>query len=249
MICAIMQPTFNPWLGYFDLIDQSDVFVLYDDVQLSKQSWQVRNRIKSANGELFLSIPYNKGDDWRELLICNATTNELMPWRKKHLKSIENAYCKAPYFKEVWPLVVDFYNPNFNTIATFNSNIIKQIAAKIGITSEIIHSSDMKNSEGTKDLRLANMCKALNVTNYLSPQGSADYIEEFSPGGELVKANIEVFYHHYKHPIYSQINREFIPYMGIIDLLFNVGFNDSLKVIREGRLEAISYKKFNKNNS
>src|ERR1700739_3627960 len=125
MKCAIMQPTFNPWLGYFDLIDQSDVFVLYDNVHLSKQSWQVRNRIKAANGELFLSIPYVKVDNWRNLLICEAQTNESLPWRKKHLKSIENSYRKATCFDEIFSFAEELYHSTFNLLSTFNSNLIK----------------------------------------------------------------------------------------------------------------------------
>lgn len=244
MTCAIMQPTFNPWLGYFDLIDQSDVFVIYDDVQISKQSWQVRNRIKTAQGELFLSVPYLKGDNWRELLICEAQTNELLPWRKKHLKSIENSYKKAPHFEEIFSFITDLYHPDFNTIALFNTNTIKKISDKIGINTNIIQSSGISGLEGTKDLRLLNICKTLHVTDYLSPQGSANYIEEFSPGGELVKGGIDVYYHNYKPVDYPQINGDFMPYMGIFDLLFNVGFNEASGVIRAGRLDSISYKNF-----
>ncbi len=246
MTCAIMQPTFNPWLGYFDMMDQSDVFVIYDDVQLSKQSWQVRNRIKAANGELFLSIPYIKNDNWRNLLINEAATNESLPWRKKHLKSIDNSYRKAPFFEETFSFITNVYKLEFNTISLFNTNFIKGVAEKIGIKTKIINSSDIPVIEGTKDMRLANMCKYLGATTYLSPQGSADYIEEISPGGELVKSNIEVFYHNYKHPEYLQINGEFISFMGILDLLFNVGFKASLAVISSGRQEPIHYKNFNK---
>lgn len=241
-----MQPTFNPWLGYFDLIDQSDVFVFYDDVQLSKQSWQLRNRIKTSNGELFLSIPFVKNEDWRELLIRDAKTNEKLPWRKKHLKSIENSYRKSTYFDEVFSFIQDTYTPSYESISSFNINFIKSISDKIGINSKFICSSDIKNMKGSKDVRLANICNYLNVSEYLSPQGSADYIEEYSPGGAIVKANINLFYHNYKHPIYHQINGDFIPYMGIVDLLFNLGFSKSLEIIRSGRLNSINYTQFKK---
>jgi hypothetical protein len=239
-----MQPTFNPWLGYFDLIDQSDVFVIYDDVQLSKQSWQVRNRIKTAQGDLFLNIPHLKTDNWRELLICDAKTNELLPWRKKHLKSIENSYKKAEHFEEIFSFVTELYNPIFDTVSAFNTNIIKQISNRVGIKNNFIQSSCLADLEGTKDLRLLNICKTLNVTDYLSPQGSSSYIEEFSPGGELAKGGINVWYHNYKPIQYLQVNGDFIPKLGIFDLLFNIGFNNSLEVIRAGRLNSISYKNF-----
>lgn len=243
---VVMQPGFNPWVGYFDLLDQSDVFVFYDNVQLTKQSWDVRNRIKTVNGELFLSIPYIKQGDWRELLLCQALTNDSLPWRKKHMKSIENAYRRAPFFEEVISLVNDVYKSDLNTVSAFNINFTKQIASLIGIRSQIIKSSDLPNFPGNKDLRLANMLKFLGANTYLSPKGAADYIEKESPGGELVKTGIEVFYHNYQHPVYSQMYGEFIPFMGILDLLFNVGFKNSLEIVRSGRLEPIHYSRFTK---
>ena len=197
MICSIMQPTFNPWLGYFDLIDQSDVFVFYDDVQLSKQSWQVRNRIKTSNGEMFLSIPVVKNDDWRELLIGDAKTNEKLPWRTKHIKSIENSYRRSNYFDKVFPLIQELYQPSYDTLAGFNISFIESISKKIGINCKFICSSEIKGMIGSKDVRLANICKYLNITDYLSPKGSTDYIEEYTPGGEIVKAGINLYYHNY----------------------------------------------------
>jgi hypothetical protein len=97
-LTAIMQPTFFPWIGYFDLIDQVESFVFYDDVQLVKRSWQVRNRIKSANGELFLTIPIKKNKTRDELLISEAEIAYDENWQSKHLKSIESAYKKADHF-------------------------------------------------------------------------------------------------------------------------------------------------------
>ena len=87
-LTAIMQPTFFPWIGYFDLIDQVETFVFFDDVQLVKRSWQVRNRIKSANGELFLTIPIKKNKIRDELLISEAEIAYDENWQNKHLKTL-----------------------------------------------------------------------------------------------------------------------------------------------------------------
>jgi|LauGreDrversion4_1035100.scaffolds.fasta_scaffold142186_2 hypothetical protein len=247
MILSIMQPTFNPWLGYFDMMDQSDVFVIYDDVQLSKQSWQVRNRIKTAGGELYLSIPYLKTDSYRDLLIYNAQTNETLLWREKHLKSIENSYRRAPFFSEVFPFLKGIYEQDNKTVASFTANMIRRIVSIIGIETNLINSSDLGINGGSKDMRLVNFCQHFHAGSYLSPQGSAVYIEEKSPGGEFAKAGIEVYYHEYKHPVYNQVHGDFIPYMGVIDLLFNLGFSNSLAAIRSGRQSSIHYRIFNSN--
>ena len=92
MLCAIMQPTFLPWMGYFSMMSKVDLFVYFDDVQLAKRSWQVRNRIKGQNGELFLNIPIKKSAARDELLLCDAIMDESQGWRQKHLSSIYHSY-------------------------------------------------------------------------------------------------------------------------------------------------------------
>ena len=92
-----MQPTYIPWLGYFDLIDQADIFVFLDNVQLSRSNWHVRNRIKTCQGELYLTIPVHRDKGNYETMLCHAFINYKQPWVKKHLKSIEQAYKKTPY--------------------------------------------------------------------------------------------------------------------------------------------------------
>jgi len=240
MICAIMQPTYIPWIGYFDMIDKVDIFVVYDDVQLSKRSWQVRNRIKGSSGEIWLTIPIKKTKKREDLLIKDASPNEDENWRQKHLKTIEFNYKKSPHFQEVFNFLIKFYNNNYN-LSTFNSLLITNISKKIGIQTKFIFASGLNNILGQKDHRLVNICKEINATEYLSPQGSAEYINEKNKGGEFVNNNIELFYHDYEHPIYPQLYGKFIPYMGIYDLLFNVGFDNALEIIQKGRKENIYY--------
>ena len=241
MICTIMQPTYIPWIGYFDLIDKVDTFVFYDDVQLAKRSWQVRNKIKSANGELWLTLPVKKTKKRDDLLINEALLNNEEKWNKKHLNSIALNYKKSEYFNDVFEIIEGVYVKAIQ-LADFNIELIKLISNKIGITTEFINSSSLKDIKGQKDYRLVQICKAINSNIYLSPQGSANYINEVNKGGEFVKNNIDLYYHAYKHPIYKQLYSEFIPYIGIYDLLFNVGFKKSIDVIRAGRLDNIHYK-------
>ncbi|SNZ03764.1 WbqC-like protein family protein [Persephonella hydrogeniphila] len=237
--CAIMQPTYNPWLGYFDLIDSVDIFVYLDDVQLVKRSWQVRNRIKTDKGELFLTIPVKKVKDSRKTLIKDAVIDDTTDWRKKHLRAIELNYKKAPYFNEVFSFIRELIESPFKYLGDFNINFIEKIKDSIGIATKTMRSSHIKNITGKKDNRLANICKHINCNIYISPQGSASYIEKEYPGGELEKNNIKVYYHNYEHPVYTQLYGKFLPFMGIIDLLFNVGFKDALEIIRKGRRNPI----------
>lgn len=241
MKCAIMQPTYIPWLGYFDLIDQVDKFVFLDDVKLEKCSWQVRNRIRSSRGELYLTIPIRRTVGRDKLIINEAVINEGLIWRKTHLKSIFFAYRKAAFFEEVYPFVETLINTKTENLADFNYNVIVLIAKRIGIDKKFIRSSELDNLCGKKDARVVSICKAIGCDEYLSPQGAAVYIERNSPGGEFVKNNMLLFYQNYSHPVYTQLYGEFLPYLSSIDLLFNCGFDGSLEIIRSGRRQAINY--------
>ena len=238
-----MQPTYNPWIGYFDLIDQVDIFVFLDNVQINKRSWQRKNRIKTPNGELFLTIPV-KGSS-REI-IKNVIINDEYPWRRKHLKAIEINYKKAPYFREVFPFIEEILNFKTQYLAEFNMNFIKKVSEMLGIKTEFIKASNLEPLQGKKDILLSEICKKVGCGVYISPQGSAVYLEANKPGGAIVENGIELYYHNYEHPEYPQLYPPFLPYMGIIDLLFNVGFNEAMKVIRKGRKQPIHYSVFRK---
>lgn len=243
MKCAIMQPTYMPWLGYFSMIDQVDVFVFLDDVQLTKRSWQVRNKLKSNDTELMLTIPVKSSEDKARIKINNADLDETSGWRESHLKSIKFNYSGSPYFTEVYTFIENLYSRPYTKLSEFNINFIKEICRKIGIDTTLINSSDIHTKFGTKDLMLASICVAVGADEYLAAIGSAKYIERYSPGGEIIKNSIDLYYQAYEHPIYFQ-KGNFVSHLGILDLLFNEGFRKSIDIIRSGRRENIHYMKY-----
>lgn len=244
MIAAVMQPTFNPWMGYFDLIDQVDVFVFLDDVQLSKQSWQTRNRIKTQQGELLLSIPLKSNTSLKDRTIHVAQVADHLNWRTKHLKSIQTAYAKAPYFAEVYPVVAAYYQTGSPIVSQFNEGMIRLVSDRIGLSKKFVTSSQLAGIKGEKDERVVQICKAVGTNEYLSPKGSAEYINRKLPGGAFLSNGIMLYYHDYQHPQYPQLYGMFLSHMGILDLLFNVGFADALSWVRSGRKEKVIYKDF-----
>lgn len=244
--CAVMQPTFIPWIGYFDLIDQVKKFVFLDDVQVEKSSWQVRNRIKTPQGELYLTISRKKNKGQELSLIKDTKIDDATNWREKHIKTIEIAYKKADFFDEVFPFIKPLIINEIADLSSFNINIIKSICNRLGIKKEFMLSSELPDISGIKDKRVVEICKAIGCRTYLSPPGAAEYINKNNPGGEFVKQNIALFYHNYKPAAYKQLYGEFLPYMSIIDLLFNEGFNRSLGIVRSGRREKIHYSSFEK---
>ncbi|WP_448213115.1 WbqC family protein [Colwellia sp. MEBiC06753] len=234
MLAAIMQPTYLPWCGYFDLIDSVDIFVFLDDVKLEKSSWQTRNRIKSANGEIMLTVPVSTPKGRMETLINQTPISSHAPWQKKHIKTLFSSYQKAPYFEEVYSFLKELIGQNYTQLSELNSHIITAICRKLTINTKLVFSSELEEIEGVKDQRLVSICHVLDVNHYLSPVGSADYLEKDSPGGAVTKAGITLSYQNFQHPSYQQLYGDFISHLSIVDMLFNCGFEQTIALIRSG---------------
>lgn len=246
MTSAIMQPTYLPWVGYFDLIDSVNKFVFLDSVQLAKRSWQTRNRINTAQGELFLTIPIEKQKSRDETFINEAIIANTNNWKHKHLSSIEYAYKKCPYFDEIFHFISDIYKTPYTRLVDFNTCLIKNIAVRMGIRTQFYRASELINTKHLKkDELLASICKQLNAYNYLSPIGSAAYIELKQPGGEFTQNGIQLYYQNFQHPQYCQKETPFVPYMCILDLLFHEGFENSLAIIQSGRKHPYYFEQYN----
>ncbi len=246
MTCAIMQPTYLPWLGYFDLIDQADKFVFLDDVQLVKQSWMVRNRIKTDQGPLFLTIPVLKSKNRDSKLILHTQIDNKQNWKMKHLKSIHQSYQTSNHFDHIFAFIENLMSEGSTNLATFNINMITGIAEKMNINKEIFRSSQLDTQNLRKDNKLVKICEILQCNDYISPQGSSSYLEKNTPGGAFGDSAINLFYMNYEHPVYPQLFGDFISHMCILDLLFNVGFKEAINIIRSGRRKNYYYTDFRK---
>ena len=231
---VIMQPTYLPWLGYFDLMDQADIFVLLDSVQFDKRSWQQRNRIKSPRGELMLTIPVlTKGKfDQR---ICDVKVDPTYNFSKEHTGAIKLNYAKAIFFKKYFDSIEGLLNKRQEYLCDFTISFILWIRDMLGIKTKLIRSSSLNVDQSKAEL-LVQICQAVGAGQYLSPLRSKDYIGD----GRLFADNhIELIYHQYTHPEYKQLFGEFIPHLSAVDLLLNEG-DASLAVIRSGREVFIS---------
>lgn len=226
---VIMQPTYLPWLGYFDLMDQADVFVFLDSVQFDKRSWQQRNRIKSPNGELLLTVPVlTKGRfDQR---ICDVELDSTNSFKDAHLKAIKYNYAKAEYFKEYSDGLEKIFLREHHLLAELNIDLIMWIKDMLGIKTAVLRSSDL-NVQGKRVELLVNICKEVGAKHYLSPVGAKEYID----GTDVfLKNNLMLSYSNFVHPVYRQLFGDFVSHLAAIDLLFNAGA-ESLEIIRSGR--------------
>ena len=228
-----MQPTYLPWLGYLDLVDQVDVFVLLDDVQYATRSWQQRNRIKTAAGLAWLTVPTRvKGRSGQRIVDVDIADDPSFP--RNHLRSIDLNYQRAPHYA---PLAEGFAQAlttaaGDRRLADLNTAMIVWLAAQFGITSKMVRSSQLATS-GKRGERLISVCRAVGASTYLATPGSKDYLEE--DRGHFEAADIEIAIHGYEHPVYPQAFAPFQPNASAIDALFNLGPDGAAACLRSGR--------------
>lgn len=222
---AIMQPTYLPWLGYLALIDQADVFVLLDDVQFERRSWQQRNRIKGPAGAVTLTVPVHKAP--RETRIRDIRVNFDHNFPEAHRATIEHAYKRASHFADYQEELAAHFDDPPSLLHELNVKLIHWMAAKLEAVARFVSSSALA-ATGRKDAYLAAICEELGATEYLSPQGSRDYLAESS-----FFRHIPVRYLEFDHPTYPQLHGPFVSHLSAVDLLFNVGPGAS-DVLRAG---------------
>ena len=221
MIVSVHQAQYLPWLGYFAKIAQSDCFIFLDCVQYKHREYQNRNRIQTASGALWLTVPViTKGN--HEQLISQVRIDNSSRWQAKHWQSIYAAYKKAPYFSEYADFFNDLYNNrDWTQLTELNVAIITYLLDVLHIKTALLFESAL-GSEKTSTERIIDLCKKVNAQAYLSGSGGKQYLIE----QRFQDEQLGLYYQHYQHPVYNQHNKakkDFCPYMSVIDLLFNCG--------------------------
>lgn len=225
MQAAVLQPGYLPWLGFFDQLYKSDVFVVYDDVQYDKHGWRNRNRIKTPQGVQWLTVPvFSKGLP----LIKDIKIDNKENWGKKHLQGIKQNYSKAPFFDRYIGFFEGLYDKEWNYLIDLDMEIIDYFTDTLGIKTKRVFSSELGIS-GTQTERLIDVCRHFNADSYLTGDSAKNYLDE----NLFKEAKIELIYHNYKHPPYRQLYGEFIPYLSAVDLFFNEG-DKSLEIFTNG---------------
>jgi hypothetical protein len=216
MKVAIIQSSFIPWKGYFDIIHDVDKFVFLEDVQYTRQDWRSRNRVKTPGGARWLSVPVTGGISQK---ICDARIDYSQKWAEKHMRTIHHSYARCDFYKSYRDDIFSFFNKKYETISDLNIALIKKLSSLLDIETELIHSKDIEAS-GAKDDRLISICERIGADIYLSGPAAKDYIvrEKFD------RAGIRLEYKDYGgYPAYKQPWGEFDPFVSVIDLIFCCG--------------------------
>lgn len=215
MRAAIIQSSFIPWKGYFDIIHDADVFVFLEDVQYTQRDWRSRNRIKTPGGVKWLSVPVFGGigqQIWQARIYGKE-------WAEKHKKTIHHSYAASPYYESYKDDILSIFDAGCTTLSELNMRAIGKISRLLGIRTKMIDSRDLW-AFGRKDDKLINICQRLGVDEYLSGPSAQAYIcpEKFD------KEGIRLKYKSYDgYPEYRQLWGGFEHYVSVIDLIFNCG--------------------------
>ena len=214
---AILQSNYIPWRGYFDLIASVDEFIIYDDVQYTKNDWRNRNRIKTRQGLQWMTVPVRvKGlhQNIRETMIDGTH------WAKKHWRTLEFNYSMAPHFTEIANWLAPIYLEERHAhLSLLNRRLLEAICGYFGIVTRLTNSWDYELA-GDKTERLANLCRQASATEYVSGPSARSYIDErvFDEYGIRL-----TWFDYDGYRDYTQLWGAFEPAVSILDLLFNVG--------------------------
>lgn len=220
MRISIIQSCYIPWRGFFDLISRCDEYVIYDRAQFVKRHWHNRNRIKSAAGPEWLTIPVISKGRYEQPI---DEVEIAGPWADKHWRTIELAYRRTPFFSMLAPVVRSWYEraAKESLLTHINAIFLSEIAQLLEIGTRIVRDTTYAAS-GTRTARLLEIARAAGAKRYLSGPSAKVYFDE----PLFAEAGIAVEWMSYQgYPEYSQLYGPFDPAVSVLDLLFNVGPN------------------------
>lgn len=213
----MIQSNYLPWRGYFDFIDDVDIFVIYDDVQYTRKDWRNRNRIKSGVDIQWITVPVSFSQS-EPTLIKDAVIEHSQPWQRKHIGRITQAYGKTPYFGLYSDELFQLLLRDHRTISDLNIALIKWCMEKLEIAVPLKLSWNIDTAGGRNE-RIINILQKLGATEYLLGPAARAYIDETL----YSKAGIRLTYKSYEYKPYPQPVGRFDGSLSIIDLLFNCG--------------------------
>jgi hypothetical protein len=221
MIVTIHQPSYLPWIPFLEKGLRSDVYVMLDDVQFEKNSEQNRNRIKTSQGALWLTVPVSRrlGTFLSEVRIAD----EPRGWNLKHRHAIEGSYSKASCYGAVAPRLFELLDRTWPGLLELNLAVGRLFLEWAGFAGRIVLASELKIG-ATNWERILKICQAMGADTYLSGIGGLDYLNLSA----FESAGIGVLFQHYQHGEYPQLFPKlgFIPRLSALDLFMNVGVGD-----------------------
>jgi hypothetical protein len=226
---VIHQPDFVPYLGFFQRFLSADQFIVLDHVQFvtgTSRSWTHRDKIKTPAGEKWITLSVSKAPLGTPINQIELSTS--VDWATANLNLLKQNYSRAPFFDEVFPLVVQLYEAPPRLMADFNLRFIELLMDLLDVRLPWVHSSSLQ-PEGNSNELLIDLLGKVGAKYYLSGNGARDYMQP----ERFAQAGIQVVWQQFTHPIYPQQFGVFVPYLSSLDVLFNCGITASRQILRE----------------
>jgi hypothetical protein len=232
MVLTAHQPVYLPWLGLFHKIALAEKFCVFDIVQYQTKDYNNRNKIKTHAGSIWLSVPVESKNHLLKSICDIRIIHD--GWNRKHFKSIKFSYEKAPYYKDYINVLEEYLlGKHYVFLTELNTQMLVMFLELLGIQVPLVKASDYEILGKKSDLVL-DMCLKLGATDYIFGEQGKDYADV----GSFLRNGVSVYFQEYNHPVYHQVNGEFLPYMSVIDLIFNAG-PASRNIIMSGNANSI----------
>jgi len=237
VVLTAQQPVYLPWLGLFHKIALADKFVSFNQVQYLPKDFNNRNKIKTSRGDIWLTVPVLKSGH-RDKKFTQIEINNNTRWAEKHWKSLWINYSKSPYFKTYSDFFEDVYlNRKWAFLADLCEEMLRWFLDTLGIEVEFLDARHFK-FQGFKSELVLDMCRQVGCDIYTFGKLGKNYADRQA----FLSAGIEPYFQDYSHPEYPQLYGDFLPYMSIVDLLFNCG-PDSLNILMDSNPTRADLKK------
>jgi hypothetical protein len=224
--CSIMQPTYLPWAGYFNLVAKADIFVFLDDAQLQKNSWHNRNRLLVNHVPHWITVPVKR--NFLAQSIKETEIDSTQNWRVKQSKLLQQTYSKHPFAKDALSICSVIERSTIEHLAELNIFLIRWVLDQLDIETEILLSSEL-GVEGKRTDRLIELLHKLHVDCYVSPKGAMDYLEE---DGFRSQTEIKLLYQDFNPAPYKQHRHaDFESHLSIVDVVANLGWGGAKKYV------------------
>lgn len=210
------QPLFLPWLGFFGKLAEAEQFVIFDTVPLERHGFSNRNLIKTQQGMQWLTVPV-KMNGHIDRALCEVEIAS-GPWQRKHLRAIELAYWKTPYFERYFFRFKEIYLREWRYLAALDRALLDWLLCELGISIPILCASE-QDFRGVKSDLVLDMCRKMGATTYIFGAMGRHYADVTA----FEQAGVKVEFQNYRHPVYPQLHGDFVPGLSVLDLLMNVG--------------------------
>jgi hypothetical protein len=229
MILTAHQPVYLPWLGLFHKIALADLFISFNHVQYQPKDWNNRNQIKTSHGPIWLSVPVLRRG-YLEKNISDIEINNKEPWARKHWKSLQIGYAKAPYFKRYEDFFRDIYSRRWERLVDLNEKMLEGFLEILNIRVPARSAGEWQ-FQGEKSGLVLNMCQQIGARGYIFGAQGRDYADALA----FDEAGIRIHFQEYVHPTYPQLHGEFVSHLSVVDLIFNCG-DESRDILMSGNI-------------